>query len=69
MVEADIKVKSGEVDGIYLAASPAGSTTCQKAGFVAIGERFLEVDGKEPYRHCWFVKRFENNQQHSGTDT
>ena len=68
MVETAMKVNPGEVDGIYLVASPAGSHTYEKAGFVAVGERFLEVDGQEPYRHCWFVKRFENNQQHSVTD-
>ena len=70
MVEAAIKAKPGEVDGAYLVASPAGSSTYRKAGFAEIGEQFVEMPGQEPYRHCWFVKRFENNhQQRSGTDT
>jgi GNAT superfamily N-acetyltransferase len=68
MVEADMKLKPGEVDGIYLVASPAGSSTYRQARFVEVGERFLEMNGQESYRHCWFVKRFENNQQHSGAD-
>lgn len=69
MVEADMKARPGEVDGAYLVASPAGSSTYRKAGFVEVGEQFVKVNGQEPYRHCWFVKQFENNQQHSGTDT
>ncbi|CAF1079729.1 unnamed protein product [Didymodactylos carnosus] len=69
MVEAAIKAKPAEVDGAYLVASPAGSSTYRNAGFVEVGEQFVEVNGQEPYRHCWFVKRFENNEQHSGTDT
>ena len=69
MLEAAMKAKPGEVDGAYLVASPAGSSTYRKAGFVEIGEQFVNVNGQEPYRHCWFVKRFENNQQHSETNT
>ncbi|CAF1486012.1 unnamed protein product [Adineta steineri] len=69
MVETSIKVKPGEVDGAYLVASPAGSSTYRKVGFSEVGEQFVEVNGQEPYRHCWFVKRFESNQQNSGTDT
>ena len=69
MVETAMKAKSGEVDGAYLVASPAGSSTYRKAEFVEIGEQFVNINGQEPYRHCWFVKRFENNQQHSETST
>jgi hypothetical protein len=65
MVEADMKAKPGEVYCAYLVASTAGSSTNRKAGFLEVGEQFVEVNGQEPYRHCWFVKRFENNQQHS----
>ena len=69
MVEADMKARPSEVDGAYLVASPAGSSTYRKAGFVEVGEQFVEIPGQEPYRHCWFVKRLENNQQYPGADT
>jgi len=61
MVEADVKAKPGLVDGAYLVASSAGARTYLKAGFVEIGEQYVNISGQEPYRHCWFVKRFANN--------
>ena len=69
LVEAGMKANPGEIDGAYLVASPAGFSTYRKAGFVKIAEQFVNVAGQEPYRHCWFVKRFENNQEQSGTET
>ncbi|UJR19831.1 hypothetical protein I4U23_022964 [Adineta vaga] len=58
MIETAVKEKSGEVDGAYLVASPAGSSTYRKAGFVEIGEQFVNMTGQESYKHSWFVKRF-----------
>jgi GNAT superfamily N-acetyltransferase len=65
-VEQDVKNRNekgqGErIEGAYLIASPAGARTYEKAGFVRVGERTVEVgpEGKqEGYTHAWFVKRF-----------
>jgi hypothetical protein len=42
-------------------ASPAGARTYEKAGFVKVGERQVEFEGKggEKYIHAWFIRRFE----------
>lgn len=61
MVETDVKAKPGEMDGAYLVASPAGSSTYRKTGFVEVGEQFVNIDGQEPYRHAWFLKRFADH--------
>jgi GNAT superfamily N-acetyltransferase len=66
-VEQDVKNRNekgkGErIEGVYLIASPAGTRTYEKAGFVRVGERTVEVgreDKKEGYTHAWFVRRFE----------
>lgn len=46
--------------GVYLLASPKGARTYEKAGFVRVGERELEFDGKgeEKYVQAWFIKRY-----------
>jgi GNAT superfamily N-acetyltransferase len=69
-VEHDVKNRNekgeGErIEGAYLIASPAGARTYEKAGFVRVGERTVEVgpEGKkEGYTHAWFVKRFEHEK-------
>jgi GNAT superfamily N-acetyltransferase len=66
-VEQDVKTRNekmeGErIEGAYLIASPAGARTYEKAGFLRVGERTVEVgpdSNSGGYTHAWFVKRFE----------
>lgn len=58
----DKKEENGKerIEGVHLIASPAGARTYEKAGFVRVGEREIELEGKEEkYVHAWFIRRFE----------
>ena len=61
LARADAQARPGEVDGVYIVATPAGLRTYVKAGLKEIGDMVVDYgkgDGEDGFRLVWLVEKF-----------